>query len=188
MKFTLIERKILQIATTSAAQNLENTYSPKLFKFFFIIGIIGGGIGLIDGLIGLASNQHDSLRSISFGLLCLGSIGSMYENLRFKDAIISLVNKLTSEQEIIMPASEYIDRKLKNSLNFVWFSLGSIGVAITLIYGIRGLVSKENDILGIRGGFRATIFVLLLISFLGLMFENLRFRHSAFSLLRKLKR
>ncbi len=187
MKFTLSEQKILQIATTSAAQNLKNTYNPKLFKFFSIAAIIGSGINVIDGLIGLASNQHDSLRSICFGLLFIGFIGSMYENARFKDAIISLVNKLTSEQDA-KPGSEYIDRTLKNPLIFAWFSIGAIGATITLIYGIRGLASKENDILGIRGGVRATAFVFGLISLLVSMFENLKFRHSAFSLLRKLKR
>ena len=175
----------MQIATTSTAQDLKNTL--KLSKFSFIIGIIGGGICLIDGLIGLASNQHDFLNSICFGLLFLGIIGSMYENVRFKDAIISLVNKLTSEQEA-MPGSGYIHRRLKNPLNFAWLAVGAIGATITLIFAVRGLVSRENDILGIRRGFRATAFVLGLISFLGLMFENLKFRHSAFSLLRKLKR
>ncbi len=189
MELTLSEQKILRIAATFTNSNLKETYNAKISRLGFVgVGIIGGSITVIDGIVGLASNQHDALREISCGLLGLGIIGGIYENARFKNEVISLVNKLTSEQKAIKAELAYSYHSLKSPFNFVWLCVGAIGVAITIIYGLRGLVAKENDTPGIRGGLSIIVFVLLLISFLGFMFENLKFRHSALSLIRKLTR
>jgi hypothetical protein len=99
MELTTSERKIFEIANTSDEHNHNKPSKLKLAWLGLIVGVFGGSMLVIYGVVQLVYHKPDSLTAISYGLLLIGSLAMMYENLRFKSVALSLIRKLTNEQK-----------------------------------------------------------------------------------------
>jgi hypothetical protein len=184
MELTHSEKRILRAAETSFQNPRNNQYKFRITGL--VVGVIGGIVLIIYGFIGWISNQPDALRAISYGLLLIGSIGSMYENSRLKSEAILLIKHLQNQIRSAEDINVSAEQRINHPISSLWLVIGLVGAAMIVIYEFIEVVSSKDDSIGIRSSFWLIIFSLLLIGFLGVMYENLRFKNTVLKLIRKL--
>jgi hypothetical protein len=94
MELTTDEQKILDAANDSGKRNRQ---SASKFLPFMIVGAIGAGVVIIDGVVELMSGNRKALGTIGFAVVVIAFFGVMYQFFKFRDAALSLVSKLQRE-------------------------------------------------------------------------------------------